>query len=179
MHRGTFLQQPGCPPGYGSEAFATTLGKRGGCEGLTAPAVCGNLTGGRYWPMFPNLSFFAVSWDTTRLLQIHSWCWEENECAAPELIFLVGGDSLSGYLSAITSLIAFSQCFSLQRALLIQQLENDAGYLGLGCCKLPQKNIHIGCNSSAYIVQGFLVMSAGAAPNQSYCLPKAQAYKAS
>lgn len=112
------LQQAGCPPGYGSEAFATMLGRRGGCEGVTAAAKCGNLTGGRYWQMFPNLSFFAVSWDATCLLQIRDWCWEGNECAAPELIFLVGGDSLSGYLFAITSLTAFSQCFCLQRALL-------------------------------------------------------------
>lgn len=155
------------------------LGRRGGCEGVTAAAKCGNLTGGRYWQMFPNLSLFAVSWDATCLLQIRDWCWEENECAAPELIFLVGGDSLSGYLFAITSLTAFSQCFCLQRALLVQQVENDAGYLGLGCCKLPWKNIHTRCNRSVYIVQCFLVLSAGAVPNQSYCPPKAQAYKAS
>jgi len=68
LHRETLLQQPGCHPDYGSEAFATTLGRRVDCEGLTAGAKCGNITGGRYWQMFPSLSLFGVSWDTICLL---------------------------------------------------------------------------------------------------------------
>lgn len=151
MYSGTFLQQPGCPPDCSSGAFATTSGRRSGCEGLTAAAKCGNLTGGKYWQVFPDLSLFAVSWDRTRILQMHGRCQEENEYAL-ELIFLVEGDSLPGNLSAVTSLVAFSQCFSLQRALLIQQLENDAGYLGLGCCRLPWQNTRTRCNRSAYVV---------------------------
>lgn len=95
MHGENFLQQPDCPPGYGSEGFATAL-RRGACEGITGAAKCGNLTGGRYRWRFSGWSLFAAPWNTAHLLKIHGWCQEENGCGAPDLIFVAGGHSLSG-----------------------------------------------------------------------------------
>jgi len=142
MERRTSLQQLGCPPGYSWVAFAITSGEKRWLWKTDSRHQMQNCHRWEILADVPNLSHPRYN----ILLQIHVWCWEENERVTSELIFLVGADSLSGSLSAV----ALNHCFTLQKT-----TADTAAWKWLKISQTEllqtplEKNIFVGCLCSS------------------------------